>query len=252
MFRARSLPALNIKYWVLPNYLTAIIFMSVNVGRRTAPRRRYSLGREDNVGFINDFLGSVRILSTTIDEWMEEELKESTKNRVTPSQLRVLKLVARTNARRIGDVADFLAVSNAAASKAVDRLVRRGLVRRAEAASDRRAVELSLTSEGRTLLAQYEAATNQVLKEVFGSLPQSKLEETAEFLDELSTKMVTEGRTKEGICLRCGIHFRDRCLLRQTVGRDCYFHLHRDQTINSHGALPTVGEDVLAAKEDND
>lgn len=216
--------------------------MFVNVGRHTAPGRRNSAARGTKVGLINDFLGSVRILSTTIDEWMEEELKESTKDRVTPSQLRVLKLVARTNARRIGDVADFLAVSNAAASKAVDRLVRRGLVRRAEAASDRRAVELSLTSEGRTLLAQYEAATNQVLKEVFGSLPQDRLTDTAEFLDQLSTQMVQEGRTREGICLRCGIHFRDRCLLRQTVGRNCYFHQHRDPTLNSHEVMVTVGE----------
>ena len=197
------------------------------------------------MGLINDFLGSVRILSSTIDEWMEEELKEATKNRVTPSQLKVLKLVARTNARRIGDVADFLAVSNAAASKAVDRLVRRGMLRRTEAASDRRAVELSLTPEGRTLLAQYEAATNQVLKDVFGSLPPDKLEETAVFLDSLSTRMVKEGRTREGICLRCGIHFRDRCLLRQSVGRNCYFHLHRDPTLNHHEALPTVGEEVV-------
>lgn len=198
----------------------------------------------NNVGIINDFLGSVRILSTTIDEWMEEELKETTKDRVTPSQLRVLKLVARTNARRIGDVADFLAVSNAAASKAVDRLVRRGLVRRAEAAADRRAVELSLTSDGRTLLAKYEAATNQVLKEVFGSLPTDQLEQTADFLDQLSTRMVKDGRTREGICLRCGIHFRDRCLLRQTVGRNCYFHLHRDPSLNSHDSLTTVGEEA--------
>ena len=204
------------------------------------------------MGLINDFLGSVRILSSTIDEWMEEELKEATKDRVTPSQLKVLKLVARTNARRIGDVADFLAVSNAAASKAVDRLVRRGMLRRTEAASDRRAVELSLTPEGRTLLAQYEAATNQVLKDVFGSLPKDKLEETAEFLDGLSTRMVKEGRTREGICLRCGIHFRDRCLLRQSVGRNCYFHLHRDPTINHHGLLPTVGEGVVGGSRNEE
>lgn len=195
------------------------------------------------MGFVNDFLGSVKILSTTIDEWMEEELKEATKGRVTPSQLKVLKLVARTNARRIGDVADFLAVSNAAASKAVDRLVRRGLLRRAEAASDRRAVELSLTSEGRTLLAQYEAATTQVLKDVFGSLPQDQLQTTAAFLDQLSTQMVREGRMREGICLRCGIHFRDRCLLRQSVGKKCYFHLHGDRNkINESPAV--VGEET--------
>jgi DNA-binding MarR family transcriptional regulator len=198
------------------------------------------------VGLVNDFLGSVRILSTTIDEWMEQELREVTDDRVTTSQLKVLKLVARTNARRIGDVADFLAVSNAAASKAVDRLVRRGLIRRTEAASDRRAVELSLTPEGRTLLAQYEAATTQVLKDLFGSLDQSLLKETADFLDHLSTEVVRTGRVRDGICLRCGIHFRDRCILRQSVGKNCYFHLHKDPTLNNHSSLPMVGEEVAS------
>jgi DNA-binding MarR family transcriptional regulator len=215
-----------------------------------APWSHHPRNEGTKVGTINDFLGSVRILSTTIDEWMSEELKEVTKDRVTPSQLKVLKLVARTNARRIGDVADFLAVSNAAASKAVDRLVRRGLVRRAEAAADRRAVELSLTTEGRTLLAQYEAATNQVLKELFGHLPQDELKTAADFLDQLSMRMVEGGHTREGICLRCGIHFRDRCLLRQTVGRNCYFHLHRDPSINNHDTLPVVGEAEGGSKKE--
>jgi DNA-binding MarR family transcriptional regulator len=176
-------------------------------------------------------------------------LREVTDDRVTPSQLKVLKLVARTNARRIGDVADFLAVSNAAASKAVDRLVRRGLIRRTEAAADRRAVELSLTPEGRTLLAQYEAATSQVLKELFGNLDPDELRDTARFLDRLSTDVVKTGRVRDGICLRCGIHFRDRCILRQSVGKNCYFHMHKDPSLNHSGSLPTVGEEVVEANK---
>ena len=202
----------------------------------------------NKVGLINDFLGSVRILSTTIDEWMETELKEISDGRVTPSQMKVLKLVARTNARRIGDVADFLAVSNAAASKAVDRLVRRGLLRRTESAADRRAVELSLTPEGRTLLAQFEAATNHILKDLFGDLNPETLQTTASYLDQLSTEVVKTGRVRNGICLRCGIHFRDHCILRQTVGQACYFHQHKDPTLNNHESLPMVGEEVAEEK----
>lgn len=201
---------------------------------------------------ISDFLGSIRILASTIEEWMEEELKDIAKDRVTPAQLKVLKLVARTNARRIGDVADFLAVSNAAASKAVDRLVRRGLIRRTEAPSDRRAVELSLTPEGRTLLAQYEAATAQVLKTVFSDLPQEHLEGTARFLDELSTRIVREGKAREGICLRCGIHFRDRCLLRQYVGQNCYFFSQKKHqnpaTASSSSLSPHRGDPTVSAQ----
>ena len=231
----------------MPSYLTVLIFTEYRVTQDLLPERfgeaNSGVGGQ-KVGLVNDFLGSVRILSTTIDEWMEQELREVTDDRVTTSQLKVLKLVARTNARRIGDVADFLAVSNAAASKAVDRLVRRGLVRRTEAASDRRAVELSLTPEGRTLLAQYEAATTQVLKDLFGGLDQNKLQTTADFLDHLSTEVVKTGRVRDGICLRCGIHFRDRCILRQSVGKNCYFHLHKDPSLNNHQSLPLVGEEV--------
>jgi len=195
------------------------------------------------VGLINDFLGSVRILSSTLAEWMEEELRELTDDRVTPAQLKVLKLVARTNARRIGDVAQFLGVSNAAASKAVERLVQRGLLRRDESPEDRRAVQLSLTPEGETLLARFERGTNRVLQEIFGDLPPERLQEVGEFLDRLSVRMVTQGAVADHLCLRCGIHFRERCILRQAVGHHCYFHLHGTVTTPSDLELQVVPEE---------
>ncbi|UCH83157.1 MAG: hypothetical protein JSW50_11910, partial [Candidatus Latescibacterota bacterium] len=29
------------------------------------------------------------------------------------------------------------------------------------------------------------------------------------------------------LCFRCGIYFRDSCLLREVVKRTCYYYLHR-------------------------
>ena len=175
---------------------------------------------------VHDFLGSAQIFTSAVNDLMEEQLHEIAEDQLTFSQLKLLKMVSLTDNYTVSDVAAFLGVSNAAASRAVDRLVKRGLVDRAEAESDRRAVKLSLTEKGRRLLESYDRASGQVLEGLFGKLAPEQLRRTAKLLDQLSMTIV-QRRTKRGeVCMRCGIHFRDRCLLRQSKDHNCHFHLH--------------------------
>ena len=98
---------------------------------------------------IDDFLGSAHIFASSVADIIEQRLLEkATEGQVTPSQMRLLKLVAMTDAYTLGDVASFLRVSNAAASKAVERLVRRDMLRRIEDRKDRRVMHLRLTQAG--------------------------------------------------------------------------------------------------------
>ena len=92
---------------------------------------------------VHDFLGSAQIFTNAVNDLMEEQLHEVTDEQLTFSQLKLLKMVSLTDNYTVSDVAAFLGVSNAAASRAVDRLVKRELVDRAEAEADRRAVRLS-------------------------------------------------------------------------------------------------------------
>jgi len=190
------------------------------------------------VRLIEDFLGSVQIFASAISELLEAQLREATGSAVTFSQIKLLNLIAQTEGHTISDVAAFLGVSNAAASKAVDRLVRRGLLRRAEAEADRRAVELSLTEEGKSILVTYHAITRKALQDLFGGLSEKELQETSRLLDRLSVNIVNLEEGVDEICFRCGIHFRDRCLLRAARKRDCFFHQHRKET--SARSLPTL------------
>lgn len=185
------------------------------------------------IKLIDDFLGSIQIFSSAVNDLLEDQLREITGSNLTFSQLKLLNLIAHTEGHTVSDVAAFLGVSNAAASKGVDRLVRRGLLRRDEAESDRRAVELSLTQAGRDLLNKYEALTHRAMTELFGGLSSKELRDTARLLDRLSVSIVDQD---DEVCFRCGIHFRDRCLLRQARRRDCYFHLHRK------GKTPVAGD----------
>jgi len=179
------------------------------------------------VQLIDDFLGSVHILSSAVNELLAHRLQDVSGGGLTFSQLKLLNLIALTEGHTITDVAQFLGVSNAAASKAVDRLVRRNLLNRVEAEADRRAVVLSLTPQGRELLESYQREARGVLNEIFGRLSGDELKDATTMLDRLSLSIVDREEGVDEVCFRCGIHFRNRCLLRQSRQRDCFFHLHR-------------------------
>ena len=177
---------------------------------------------------ISEVLGSVQVFSSAVRDVLEEQLLlETARGRLTFSGLKLLKLVAFTDSHTIGDVAAFLGVSNAAASKAVDKLVRRRLLRRAEGHTDRRASELSLTGEGRRLLGAYEAARDQKLTEIFGACVPEQLCGMVATLDRLSANIVDHTANPQELCFQCGIYFREKCLLRESVRRTCFYQKHK-------------------------
>jgi DNA-binding MarR family transcriptional regulator len=178
---------------------------------------------------VRDFLGSAQIFTSAINDLLEQQLHVVTGKKLTFSQLKLLKMVSLTEGYTISNVAAFLGVSNAAASRAVDRLVRRDLIRRTEAEADRRAVRLSLTEAGHHLLASYDAASDRALQALFERFSSDQLRTAADLLDNISLGIVDRDNGQGEVCFRCGIHFRERCLLRQTARHDCHFHLHKKQ-----------------------
>jgi len=176
---------------------------------------------------INDFLASMHIFSSAIGELMAAQLKQELGGELTIPQLKLLKLIARTRTERISEIAAFLGVSNAAASKAIDRLARRGMVERNESKDDRRATSLSLTVKGTFILKRYEDAQNRVLEGLFRQFMPQDFIQTAELLDQLSSDLVNGSDGPQELCFRCGIYFRDKCVLRNAHERTCYCNLRR-------------------------
>lgn len=174
---------------------------------------------------IHDFLGSAHIFASAVNEIVEKRLVEEIAGKhLTVSQFKLLKMVELTEARTIRDVALFLRVSNAAASKAVDKLVRRKLLDRVEGQPDRREIRLSLTAPARRLLAAYDKKKERKLATIFHEFRREELERASQFLDRLSAGLVNHHNKPEEVCLQCGIYYRERCLVRQLVGRNCFYH----------------------------
>jgi DNA-binding MarR family transcriptional regulator len=163
------------------------------------------------------------VFSLALTNVLEAKILQEVGAELTAPQMKVLKLIAQSQAQTIGDVATFLGVSDAAASKTVDRLVRRKLVRRTEREADRRANELALTAAGARIVAEYASARNRRLAQVFREVAPEALEKTALLLDRIATSIVTHTTNPEEVCLQCGVYLKERCLLQDVARRTCSY-----------------------------
>lgn len=188
---------------------------------------------------VDELLGCVHAFSTAVRDVLEEDLLQVVaRGRLRVTQLKVLKLVALTQAHTIGDVAAFLGVSNTAASKAVDKLVRRRLLRRTEGHTDRRESELSLSVEGRRLLERYDSIKDQKLARLLEACTPEQLCTAVQTVDSLTANMIHARARREDYCLRCGIYFRERCFLPESTRRACFYQQYKAPKDPAVGAAP--------------
>jgi MarR family transcriptional regulator, organic hydroperoxide resistance regulator len=177
---------------------------------------------EQRIDLIRQVMGASHIFCSSVNELLERTLAEASDEALAMSQVKLLLLISRPEQRfKVTDVAEFLGVTNAAASRAIERLVQRGLVDRTVSRDDRRAVDLSLTPQSRELLDRFTEVRNRELLQLLAHYPEDKLRKVVTLLDELSVLLLDFESGTDDRCLRCGIHFRSGCVLRDVLGREC-------------------------------
>lgn len=100
----------------------------------------------------------------------------------TIAQYRALVVLASRGPQRMVDLAGALDVAPSTAGRMCDRLVRKGLIRRHRARTDRRAVLVSLTGAGREVVDQATARRRALIEEILGRLAAGEQHEVAEAL----------------------------------------------------------------------
>ena len=184
---------------------------------------------KNTAALVNDFLGAAHVFAAAMHAVLEEDLlRDASYGQLSISQMKLLKLIGLNEYLTVGDAAAFLKVSKAAASKAVDKLVRKMYLQRSPGRQDRRETCLSLTDASCKLLSSYEAAREQKLKEIFSMSVPAELHQVSSLLDCLTARIAIENFSAQPgkLCLQCGTYFRESCLLRTQLGREC-FHLRK-------------------------
>ncbi len=176
----------------------------------------------------NEFLSSARVFAWSVREVIERTvLREVAGDKLTFSQLKLLYLVAHTDSLNIGDAAAFLGVTCGAASRAVDKLVHRRLLRRVAPAEDRRSFRLSLTETSRKLMEAYQAARDYRTRLALQQFPAEELKKTAELLDRLAGAIVSSSADANAVCMQCEIYYRDHCRFGEYGRRNCFYQHHK-------------------------
>lgn len=95
-------------------------------------------------------------------------------DRVTLPQLRALVLVASRGPLNLNALAEAMGVHASNASRACDRLVAAGCLRRTESALDRRSLTLELTAEGQAMIDELVEHRREAIARVLESVPDGR------------------------------------------------------------------------------
>jgi DNA-binding MarR family transcriptional regulator len=106
----------------------------------------------------------------------------SAEGTLTLSQYALLEALSARRTARVAELADEAGVTASTATRILDTLQRRGIVRRQRAREDRRAVAITLTDTGRDLLEAQERWMGDRKRAFAASLPPGQRELVPELL----------------------------------------------------------------------
>ncbi len=141
----------------------------------------------------------------------ERMLDQSFEQQVTPAQLLALRYLSLNESSLMSDVAEGLDISFPAATKTIDRLVRKELASRIEDPHDRRVVRIQLTDRGKRLVADVYEERSRRFADVLERLDPSARDGLQETMEAFISAAIDDEDTVNTVCLHCGSEHHDTC-----------------------------------------
>jgi DNA-binding MarR family transcriptional regulator len=141
-------------------------------------------------------------------------LDESFEHQVTPSQLVALRYLSLNESSLMSEVAEGLGISFPAATKTIDRLVRKDLAARSEDPHDRRVVRIKLTNHGRSLVEEIHRERARRFDLVLDRLDPGARSALHRSMEVFITSAINDTETARSVCLHCGSKHHDDCPVR--------------------------------------
>lgn len=166
---------------------------------------------------VPDFLGSVSVFAYVVRTMVDQALDEvSGETALTIGQLRIMDFMAHTGHATLSDIAQYLAVSNAAASKTVDRLVDAGFIRRQRRKTDRRKIRVDLTKAGIDVLRRFRTRVHDTVESHLEEQEPSRLAGMVATMDRMTRALLRVAPDHAPACrgcIACNLFRRDGCPL---------------------------------------
>lgn len=138
-------------------------------------------GPEPHQAVVEAVLGASRVLVAVAARSLAGAAEE-----VTLPQYRALVVLASRGPQRVNSLAEALDVTSSTATRMCDRLVRKGLVRRRAARTDRREVRLTLTVPGQELVDEVTRRRRAEISEILRKVPGPDQAAIVDLFDKLA------------------------------------------------------------------
>ena len=138
-------------------------------------------------------------------------LNQVSGGKLTGTQLACLHYVYRHDEPSVGAIACGLGISDAAAVKLIDRLVRKKLLTREEDPDDRRVLKIILTSRGKDILEEYNSAQTQLFSQIIMKMTQGDVDALERGLIQFLKAALVKPEQIEEVCQRCGWDHFSEC-----------------------------------------
>ena len=150
---------------------------------QVSPRRKQSASAPAPPALARQLLGFFRFAWASGDS---EFLREASELELTFTQFKVLMLLAHEPEElSVKDVSERLGISFPAASRAVEPLVKRGIVERAEDPLDRRVKRVRTTKEGDRLVERLIATRIKSFEQLLDGFSVTERRKLGDALDEI-------------------------------------------------------------------
>ena len=160
------------------------------------------------------FLHHTHIYASMVRDVLEGKyLREATELDISVPQFYLLRLIDHEGSHQVSEIASFLGVSQAAASKSVDKLVRLQLVSRETQEKGRR---------GKSILQNYETLKEERLKKLLEeNFTADELASLVHGLEKVS-RLILEKEVDDHICMKCSAYYVKNCLFK-SKRKDCLY-----------------------------
>ncbi|HOO33998.1 MAG TPA: MarR family transcriptional regulator [Thermotogota bacterium] len=112
--------------------------------------------------------GYCSILSTLINEFLREELKEASNGELYPSQCSVLYMVYKYDGRiQIKEIYDTLLKQKSTITEIINRLVKSGYVKKVRCDLDRRVTYIVATKKGMAFRKEFDKLSARLMNKMY-------------------------------------------------------------------------------------
>jgi DNA-binding MarR family transcriptional regulator len=167
----------------------------------------------------------IRIFSRMINDVIERNIILKTSNqKISQNQFLILRILSASGSKKVSEIADLLKISRAAASKNIDYLVKKKLLKRQTVSKDRRSMMVSLLDPGKKLVNHYNNENTNRINTILSYFNQGEKRQFKQILDKYIHHMIEGEENLYLFCLQCGGKYEGQCPVGEFRDK-CYFQL---------------------------